>query len=381
MMNHRLAALEKKITRISGQDYEPKWFSFEQMLVFFSKLYEVGTRLRLNLYKTGRLQQKRLPCTVISVGNIMAGGAGKTPMAVCLADILTKMGRKPVVVSRGYGGGLKKAAGIVGDGQRVFMDARTAGDEPYMMAQMKAFPVVVGKDRYDAGCLALAQLDVDIVILDDGFGHLGLARDLNLVLFDHDRPLGNNRILPAGRLRETPAMSKQRIHGLILTRCPEQGGDTSIPDVLEELLGKIPFFCTCHSPYLSMFYPRKKAKISGPCSLPEDITALKGKKAFLFSGIARNDSFRKTVAQLGVKVVDHLEFKDHYRYKRADFETIGDRAKTAGADLILTTEKDWAKVDPSFVWKKDLAVINIRIQFEQARAFKAFLESRLSKDE
>ncbi len=351
---------------MSGQDYEPAPLSCEKALVAISRLYQLGSKARLGLYKTGVFKQKQLPCFVISIGNIIAGGAGKTPMAVYLAELLISMGHFPAVVSRGYKGQIKKGAGIVGDGKEVFMDAATAGDEPYMMASQKRFPVIVGKDRYEAGRLALdklSKLNIDVIILDDGFQHMGLARDLNLVLFDHDRPLGNQRFLPAGRLRETPGMSKDRTHGVVLTRCPEPNG----PDVhpLSTAYQDVPVFHTRHQPFILNVYPENL-----------DMETLKGRKVFLFSGIARNDSFRDSVEQFEVKVVDHLEFKDHYQYKRADFQMIQKRADAVGADLILTTEKDWVKVDKAFVWEKKAAVVGIRIEFENPDRFKKFIESK-----
>ena len=214
--------LEKKITQISDQDYDPAFFSFEQLLVTASCLYQAGSGLRLRLYRSGLLKPKRLPCFVISIGNIMAGGVGKTPMAIYLAELLTKMGKRPVVISRGYKGSLKTGAGIVSNGETIFLDTDVAGDEPYMMVRRKTFPVVVGKDRYTAGMLAIEQLNPDVIVLDDAFAHVKLERDLDILLFDHDRPLGNNRMLPAGRLRETPFMSKKRAHAIVLTRCPEK---------------------------------------------------------------------------------------------------------------------------------------------------------------
>jgi len=364
-----LSRLEERITKLSGQDYEPAPFSSEQALVAISRLYQLGTRARLGLYKTGVFKQKQLPCFVISIGNIIAGGAGKTPMAVCLAELLISMGHSPAVVSRGYKGQIKKGAGIVGDGKEVFMDAATAGDEPYMMASLKRFPVIVGKNRYDAGRLALdtlSQLNVDVIILDDGFQHMGLARDLNLVLFDHDRPLGNQRFLPAGRLRETPGMSRDRTHGIILTRCPEPNGPGGSVHPLSTTYQGVPVFYTRHQPFIFTVCPDNS-----------DLETLKGRKVLLFSGIARNDSFRDSVEQFKVKVVDHLEFKDHYQYKRADFQRIQKRADAVGADLILTTQKDWVKVDKAFAWEKDLAVVGIRIEFENPGRFKEFIESRL----
>ena len=372
-----------------------------------SHLYQTVSILRLKLYRTGRLKSKRLPCFVISIGNIMAGGVGKTPMAIYIAELLMKMGRRPVVISRGYQGNLGADAGVVGDGEAIFLDALAAGDEPYMMARRKTFPVVVGKDRYLAGKLALERLNIDVIVLDDGFAHLGLERDLNLLLFDHDRPLGNNRVLPAGRLRETPAMSKPRAHAIVLTRSPE-GGKIGQPEVgqsekigqpekvgqpevgqrektglnentrqidITRQYGGMPLFKTRHQPFWLDILSGKKG--AGPGSLLLD--SLKGRSCVLFSGIANNSSFRSAAEELGVNVVDHLEFKDHYRYKRADILRIQTRARETGTHLIVTTEKDWVKLDRQIQWDADLAVVGVKIRFEDPSAFEGFLRSRLNE--
>jgi tetraacyldisaccharide 4'-kinase len=363
--------LEKKITRISNLDYSPGLFSLEHLLVMASGLYRRGSHLRLRLYRAGLLKTRRLPCFVISIGNIMAGGAGKTPMAIYIAELLIKMGKHPVVISRGYKGRLGRDARIVSDGKTLFQDARTAGDEPYMMAARKTFPVVVGKDRYTAGRLAIEQLNPDVIVLDDAFAHVRLARDLDLLLFDHDRPLGNQRMLPAGRLRETPAMSKNRAHALVLTRCTEtnRAAHKNIASQYETL----PVFKTRHIPYLFKVWPQKKNIGPGP-SCP---AFLKGRTCLLFSGIANPGSFGEAAAALGVNVVAHLEFKDHHRYKRFDILQIKKRAKELGADLIATTEKDWVKLDRDIQWDTDLAVVGIKIEFENAKAFERFIKSRV----
>lgn len=368
-----LNQLEKKITRISDQAYEPDFFSLEQLLVKASWVFHMGANLRLRLYGSGLLGEKRLPCFVISIGNILAGGAGKTPMAMYLAELLIQMGKRPVVISRGYKGSLKAGAGIVSDGKTLFLSLDQAGDEPYMMAKRQTFPVVVGKDRYRAGMLAIERLKPDVIILDDGFQHLGLKKNLNILLFDHDRPLGNSRMLPAGRLRETPAMSRKRCHALVFTRCPENPDVTPpVKDIIRQY-GNIPFFQTRHAPFLLQMLFGKK--ISGAVN-PYPQT-LKDRPGLLFSGIANNDSFRKAAQELGVNIRDHLEFKDHYRYKRADIFGIQERARELGIDLILTTEKDWVKLDRNILWETDLAVIGIGIRFENAHAFENYIRSRL----
>lgn len=373
--------LEKKIIHASKRQDPAPFLSFDTLLKAVSYGYQAGAVLRNSWYQSGRISRKRLPCPVISVGNIMAGGTGKTPMAVYLADVLIRSGKKPVVISRGYKGSLKHPAAIVSDGTRLFLDACAAGDEPYMMACLKRFPVVVGKDRYRAGCLALDQLDVDVVVLDDGFQHMQLQRNLDLVLMDHDFPLGNGRILPAGRLREPAAQALARADAVILTRCPETL--ENLFHAVSTLAPGLPMFYSRHQPFLMGVYPAGSRNSPShfitqkKSETPILSDNLKGVSAVLFSGIADNLAFSRTIQGFGANILDHLEFEDHYRYKRADIFQIQHRALALKADMLLTTQKDWARLDKDIVWPMDLAVLGITLTLENESGFRRLVETRI----
>ncbi len=356
-------------------------FSFDQVLAGCASIYKTGVRLRYAMYKSGLLKSRCLDCPVISIGNIAVGGAGKTPMTIWLAKSLVEKGMRPVVISRGYRGTLEKEAAVVSDGRQVFLDASICGDEPYMMAMEKVFSVVVGKDRYKAGLLAMETFSPDVIILDDGFQHVKLSRDLNLVLMDHDCPLGNGRMLPAGRLRETLAMAMNRMDAVVFTRSPlseqqepgegglqkKRSGKASGSQAVMARLGAIPAFYCGHEPFLAKFYPTAQGQET------LDVKGLTGKKALLFSGLAGNQNFRQTVERLGVDIVGHLEFKDHHRYTKADFISIQARAMALNADFVLTTQKDWVKADPTFFAKVNVAVIGIRLRFANPGAVERFV--------
>jgi tetraacyldisaccharide 4'-kinase len=367
--------LEKKIIHASGRQDPAPFLSFDTLLKAVSYGYQAGTILRNRWYQSGRIHRKRLPCPVISVGNIMAGGTGKTPMAVYLADMLIESGKKPVVISRGYKGSLTHSAAIVSDGTRLFLDACAAGDEPYMMACLKRFPVVVGKDRYRAGCLALDQLDVDVVVLDDGFQHMQLQRNLDLVLMDHDAPLGNGWILPAGRLREPAARALARADAVILTRCPEPLETLCHP--VSALALDLPVFYSRHQPFLAEVYPAGSRNSPPHLTPPLLSDTVQGVSAVLFSGIADNRAFSRTIQGFGANILDHLEFEDHYRYKRADILQIQDRALALNAAMLVTTQKDWARLDKDIVWPMDLAVIGITLSLENESGFCRLVETRI----
>ena len=362
-----LKALEERIIQISDRDYEAKPFSLEHLLVMASRLYGWGVGLWQRAYALGVFPAASMPCPVISIGNIMAGGTGKTPMTFYLVRRLKAMGLRPVVISRGYGGTLKEAAAVVGDGESIFLDAEAAGDEPLMMAQRLGVPVVVGRDRRRAGQLAVETFNPDLLVMDDGFQHLKLKRDLDLVLLDHDRPFGNGRFLPAGRLRETAAMAARRAHGLILTRCPEGGG--AVPPSIDTTFPGCPAFKTRHRSVLAAWIGGS----DGGGSLAE----LRGRRAFLVSGIARNDAFRQSVAALGANVVGHLEFQDHYGYKRADFSTIQTEADQTRAELVITTEKDWVKFPAQWEGPMALVVLGVELECEDAVQFDTFIRDRI----
>ena len=193
-------------------------FFLGYFLSMASKIYGGGVKLRQKLYQKGLVKSKRLPCMVISVGNLSVGGTGKTPMTIYLANLIQDFGNKAVVISRGYKGRAEKAGGIVSDGKVLLMGPETAGDEPYMMAvKLKNVPVIVGKNRFEAGMLAVRTFKPEVLVLDDAFQHLKLERDLDLVLLDCQRPFGNGHMLPRGIMRE-PVSALSRADALILTR-------------------------------------------------------------------------------------------------------------------------------------------------------------------
>nr|WP_320013705.1 tetraacyldisaccharide 4'-kinase [uncultured Desulfobacter sp.] len=378
MIKFWLDRIEKRVLQTMETPGPFAPFSFDQMLAGCASLYKAGVKLRYAMYGSGFLKSRCLDCPVISIGNLAVGGSGKTPMAVWLAKMLVEKGLRPVVISRGYRGTLEDEVAVVSDGRDVFLDAKTCGDEPYMMAMEKAFPVVVGKDRYKAGLMAMETFAPDVIILDDGFQHLKLSRDLNLVLMDYRQPLGNGRMLPAGRLRETLCMAKDRIDAIVFTRCPPdafqldafQGAESqSVTNDISEKLPSVPvFFCT-HEPFWAQLFPAE----SDNNTKDFQSRRLKGKTAVLFSGLARNASFAQSVQDLGVNIADHFEFCDHYRYNEPDFKRILARAEALKVDLILTTQKDWVKVNPVCFRDMTVAVVGIRLRFSNPQGLEKFI--------
>lgn len=381
MFKKIVSRVENRIQSNFNQEVPPSLFSLEWVLAKMALVYETSVRTRFKLYEKKYFKTKRLLVPVISIGNAVVGGTGKTPMAIYLANLLQQIGKKPAVISRGYKGAYQEKAKIITDGNFLMATSKEAGDEPYMMAQTLSFPVVVGKDRAIAGSMACEQLDSDILILDDGFQHIRLERDIDLLLMDYEQPFGNMRYLPAGRLREGPDLCLPRAQAFVFTRSDVNGdkkkGDEH-PDSIQTILEQYPdtpWFKTDHVPFLAH---KKMAnnKVGGPESKLEDYS---GKKALIFSGLAQNRSFYKTCRKAGIIVMDHLEFSDHYRYKDADILQIKKIATAIRAELILTTQKDWVKLEAAPDFKTDLVVVGINIQFEDPDGFEQFIRSRLNK--
>ncbi len=339
-----------------------------------SALYGAGVRLKNAGYDSGFLTGKKLPCRVISIGNIVAGGTGKTPMTIYLSTMLKRMGHRPVVLSRGYGGLAEKKGIVVSDGYEILCGPEIAGDEPVMMAaQLRGVPVIVGGDRYKSGRRAVSEFDPDMIVLDDGFQHRRLRRNLDLVLLDARNLFGNGHLIPRGMLREHVS-ALRRSSAIVFTRCGT-GCDAAVNamghqrvNVLPEdpagFRGK-PIFRTDHAPFLSGIY-------DGAAPLPQDIlpetaesgfSPLEQANVFVFSGIAGNRDFLAVVENNAARVVGHEAFPDHHSYTDAEIRGIVDRAASEGADFLVTTEKDYVRIAGKIPGDIPIAVIGVKIVF------------------
>jgi tetraacyldisaccharide 4'-kinase len=307
----------------------------DRLLLLFLKvcadLYAAVMRLRAAVYKNGILKVKRLPLPVISVGNITTGGTGKTPTVLLIARELMARGKRVAVLTRGYGGSLEGKTRIVSDGKSLFLSPAEAGDEPYLLAtSLPGLMVVMGSDRYSAGCLALKELTPECFILDDGFQHQRLARNLDILLLDRTAPFGNGRTLPAGFLRE-PTSAVNRADLVILTRCPM---GESPPDFLP---GNIPVCSSSHM--LTGYTPLSGGEI-------RQFAELVGRRIVAFCGIADPAAFFDGVEDCGVPLVATLVFPDHTEYGTQEMEALGRLKQQSRADCLITTAKDAVKLLP-----------------------------------
>ncbi|MBM4122237.1 MAG: tetraacyldisaccharide 4'-kinase [Nitrospira sp.] len=316
--------------------------------------YGLAVLARAACYNRGWLPRRQLSCRVISVGNLTVGGTGKTPVVIWLVESLLAKGLRVGVLSRGY----KRERGdqflLVSDGAAVLAGPAEAGDEPHLIAtRCRRAIVAVGADRYRLGRWVQERFPIDCFVLDDGFQHLALYRDADLLLVDASDPHGLEALLPAGRLRE-PLSAAARATALLVTRADQAGDLGSVLAKIEAASGRK------DHPVLVRFRVDGLADVrSGGL---HEIGRAKGQRALIFSGIGNSPSFKNTVAELGAVILDEVTFRDHHVYQASDLAMVRERARRCGAELILTTEKDAGKVTP--LLKESDPVLAVRLDTE-----------------
>lgn len=301
----------------------------------FSTLFWVGVQLREAGYRSGWLRSHALAVPVWSVGNLTVGGTGKTPLVAWLVEQLRAQGIRPGVLARGYG----RAPGA------------RLNDEGMLLA--RRFPdllQVQDPDRVRGG-RELVRLGAQCILLDDGFQHRRLRRDLDLVCLDAERPFADGRLLPAGDLREPPA-ALRRAQIAVLTRA-----DRLAPELLAARKAALAEFAPRLAVYAAWHAPAGLRSHPDDAELPGE--ALRGRRVLLLSGLARPAAFAATVAGLGAEIVEHVARRDHHRHRADELAEVARRAAAAGATLV-TTEKDDVKLD---AWPEPRLVLQIRLEF------------------
>ena len=332
-------------------------------LVALSWLYSLGIAAFLWPYRVGIRKRKRVKTPVVSVGNLVLGGTGKTPVVRWLCESLVSEGLKPCVVSYGYGGSACKSPSVVSDGETIYLGAEEAGDEPAMLARfLPGVPVVVGKRRFEAARLAEIQLSPDVIILDDGFQHWQLHRDLDIVVIDARRPFGNGFTIPAGPLRE-PVSALRRADMIVLSH----SGEVSDED-LRSLRNKVQSLAPNAGIHLArdgrsairalargerrsplgdqLQIANYKLQIETESSdsysnLQSAMSNVQSSSNFCaVSSIGTPWSFEKSALAAGFRLACVVRYPDHHAYSVADIEHISDVARANAASGIVTTEKD-----------------------------------------
>lgn len=315
------------------------------LLTPLSYLYAATVKLRNWLYDSRILKSKGLPCTVVSVGNIASGGTGKTPVVIWIAKALLDAGRRPAILLRGYHRREKTPGSqVVSDGQEILASVPTSGDEAMMIArELPSVPVLIGKNRHEAGRRALERLKCDVLILDDGFQHRKLGRNLDIVAVDATQPFGTGKLLPAGTLRE-PVSALRRADLIMLTRVDMVDSANEVRKDIAALVGDTPIIESRHG-------PTRLYRLGGGGNV--DFCILKGKNLLAVCGIGNPAMFAETLRRYEPETIELLPFPDHHQYCRADVARIQQEAQRAGADYIIVTRKDELKLSAFVTEERD----------------------------
>ena len=323
-------------------------------LMPLSWLYRVVIWIRNNCFTSGIFKQKRLPCTVISVGNIVAGGTGKTPAVAAIAKQLQNQGFQVAILLRGYKRRSSEEITVVSDGENRLCSREESGDEADMLArQLPKIPVVVGKQRYLTGKAALDRFKSNVIILDDGFQHRQLARDIDILTIDATQPYGTGALLPIGTLRE-PVSALQRADIIILTRT--DAVDINIAGLkaeLNQLAPNTPILESVHQPTLLYWLNQTDEHSIMP------IENLTGKRLLAVCGIGNPDAFVATLEKYNPEAVGLLAFPDHHVYTESDLQQIHEQKQQCQAEWVITTQKDEQKFTSLFT---ELPIVVLAIE-------------------
>jgi tetraacyldisaccharide 4'-kinase len=320
-------------------------------LWLLSLLYGVLVRRRVRrAQRPGRV--RRIEAKVISVGNLTAGGAGKTPVTIYLARRLLAAGQKPFVLSRGYGRAHPSRDLVVSDGTQIQVEVREAGDEPLLIARScPGAAVVVSRYRADAAQAAVREYGARLFLLDDGFQHLALWRDLDIVVLDASNPFGNGYLLPRGPLREGRA-SLARAGLVWLSKI-----DQAMPDEIAALEAEVRRHTS--APVVQAAW--RVADVLDDAGQSLGPRALAGKRVMMLSGIGRPASFRRTLCAIGATIEVERNYPDHHWFTPMEVEDAKLRARRLEVDAIAMTEKDAVRL-PDSARKGRFAVVRIEVE-------------------
>lgn len=315
-----------------------------------AKLYELAVRLRVAAYETDYRAPRRLDATTIAVGNITLGGTGKTPMVEYIARYLRSEEHRVAILTRGYGRAstgrrtlnaplqsIAGQTGASGSGPANACSYREVGDEPLMLARaLPDVPIVIDKDRFQAGRWAASVLGTEVLVLDDAYQHLQLARDLNILLIDASDPFGDFEMVPFGRLRE-PLYGLKRADAIIVTRADRPFDQAQMQAIIRRFCGdQIPVL------YVASAISRLRHLETGTVYGLQKFT---GWRAAALCGIGNPHAFADDILRAGIHIVSESFFRDHHPFTQTDLDRAIQQAQQAGADMIITTEKDAVRLE------------------------------------
>jgi len=329
-----------------------------------ASLYAAAASARRSYYQ-GRGRQRRLERPVISVGNLCVGGTGKTPTVAHVARTLLELGERPAILSRGYARrSVPDGVVVVADGRRICADLDRSGDEPLMLARdVEGARVLVSPDRYLAGRLAELHLGATVHVLDDGFQHLVLARGTDLLIVSTE-DLADARTLPAGRLRE-PLSAASFAHAVL------------VPSGTDEQARTVAASLGVKSAFRLVRIPGEPRRLD---VLGASAPARKATAVLAAAGVARPGRFFEELRAAGWDVKGTVSFADHHRYSRADVADLVEKARSAGALAIVTTEKDLVRMLPFRPMPLPIMWVPLEVRLEPASAFREWLGGRLAAE-
>ncbi|OGI21719.1 MAG: tetraacyldisaccharide 4'-kinase [Candidatus Melainabacteria bacterium RIFOXYA12_FULL_32_12] len=324
-----------KIHYSESLNYKEK--ALKGLLSGISVLYHAGSNIRNFLYSKDILKKTKLPAFVISIGNLTTGGTGKTPLTIEIANYIQNyLNKNTAILSHGYGGQLPtKAINVISDGKTIYHAPHDAGDEPYLMAtKLQDVAVLTGKSRINSGKHAIENFGAEVLILDDGFQHIKLERDLNILVIDCNKKFGNNQLLPAGPLRESIEEIKRADKIVVVNKKPYDANVEKACSVfIENLKAKY------NKPvYLCRFTNGEIYNIKTSEVLNSPV------RAYAITGIAQPEFFFNYLQKQNIDVAISKEFTDHHLYTRDDLKNIFTEAKKLEIEAIITTEKDAVKL-------------------------------------
>ncbi len=340
-------------------------------LFIASRFYLTAVRIRTWLYDTRIVRNHALGCLVVSIGNLTCGGTGKTPIVEVFAKTLSQKGRHVAVLSRGYRSRDKRSLleklrkrfsskkrevppRVVSDGKNLLHDSISAGDEPYMLAaNLKNVAVLVDKDRVKSGLYAIDEFATDVLILDDGFQYLRLKPHINILLVDSTAPFDNHYVLPRGLMRE-PIEHISRADYIFLTKSNGSPSLNHLKAFIHRHNRRAEIIECCHKPLYVEDVFRKGQRAPLEC--------LRGKKIASISAIANPPSFERFLEELGGTLVLRRRYADHHRYRQQEMIDFINDAKNAGAELILTTEKDAVRMPR--LDRRDIDILFLRVEID-----------------
>ncbi|HMT08828.1 MAG TPA: tetraacyldisaccharide 4'-kinase [Pyrinomonadaceae bacterium] len=336
------------------------------MLDLLAPIYKAVIQTRNALYRRRVFDAIDLGALTVSVGNITTGGTGKTPLVAHIAEILAANREKVCILTRGYGRSDPKKRVLVSEGEHVLVDAKKGGDEPVELATRllgKAI-VIADADRASAGEWAKRKFGVTAFVLDDGFQHRKVKRDLDIVCIDATQPLFDGKLLPAGRLRE-PVDSLERADAIVITRS-DQAADL---DELQSRLAKV-------TAEPKVFVSRTEISRIRPLDSEEILT--EKRRAVAFCALGNADAFFAQIKEQNIQLVGQMEFRDHHRYLQNDITEIEKLAQESNAEILVTTAKDAVKLR-DLKFEIPCYVAEIETKIDDDVAFREMISSKFDR--